>query len=138
MPYTQPLLIRLDLCPPTGTYLRWLSPLGNLEGWLFSGDDDQKTEVRSTTSWQPAGTRRVVAVRRPGYTSQVLYAGGLDTLQVQALTTLLDSPQVYLQDYTSKLTPVYLVANSAQFTPHDGRHELSFELELPARNALTN
>jgi len=138
MPYTAPLLIRIDLCPPAGTHLRWLSPLGNLEGFLFTGDDDQKIDVRNATRWQPAGTRRTVAVRRPGYTTQVLYAGNLDTLQVQALTTLLDSPAVYLQDYSGKLTPVYLVPGSAQFTPRDGRHELSFELELPARNALTN
>jgi len=138
MPYTQPLLIHIDLCPPAGLYLRWLSPLGNLEGFLFSGATDQKTDIRGATSYQPAPGRHTVAVRRPGYTTQTLYAGNLDTQTVTALTTLLDSPQVYQQDYSGQLSPVFLVPNSAVFTPQDGRHELSFEIELPARQALSN
>jgi hypothetical protein len=50
--------------PPSGAYLRWLSPLGNWEGWLFSGDYDHKTEATESTDLSTADGLAMLVVRQ--------------------------------------------------------------------------
>jgi hypothetical protein len=125
----QPLQLQLQpAC--AGTYLRWLTPLGDWPGWLFAGDIDDKTDVAEATDIATADGRTAVAVRR----------AATDTLTIRTgLTTLLDSPQVYRQLANGARQPVLVLANSSvSRTNADGRHELELTLNLPNRNALTN
>ncbi|MDJ0367389.1 hypothetical protein QMK33_19750 [Hymenobacter sp. H14-R3] len=134
----QPLLLQLQpAC--AGTYLRWLSPLGTWPGWLFTGDSDPKTETTDATDISTADARATVAVRRAATDTLVVRAGDLSTAQHQALTTLLDSPQVYQQLADGRRIPVLVLANSsASRTSSEGRHELELTIKLPTRNALTH
>ncbi|MGI4864636.1 MAG: hypothetical protein ACRYFZ_12000 [Janthinobacterium lividum] len=135
----QPLILTLQQCPPTGVYLRWLSPLGTWEGWLFAGDVDTKTDIADATDIATADARSQVAVRRAGFDTLTVRAGDLSTAQHQALNTILDSPQVYQQFADGTRQPVIVSANaSAPRTSSDGRHQLELEIKLPARNALTH
>jgi hypothetical protein len=135
----QPLTLTLAPCPPSGVYLRWLSPLGEWPGWLFSGDIDPKTEVAEASDLTTSDQRATVAVRRAATDTLTVRAGDLSEAQHQALSTLLDSPQVYRQFPDGSRQPVLVVANSsASRTSADGRHELELTLKLPVRNALTH
>jgi hypothetical protein len=58
----QPLTLALQFCPPPGIYLRWLTPLGEWAGWLFSGDYDPKTSIDDATDLKHG--------RWPGYGSR--------------------------------------------------------------------
>lgn len=135
----KPLTLTLALCPPAGVYLRWLSPLGEWCGWLFSGDQDLLTDLLDPTDLATPDARTTVAVRRAGVDKLTVRAGDLSTAQHQALSTILDTSQVYRQ-YPSGLRQPVLVSASATAprTSADGRHELELELRLPARNALTH
>lgn len=135
----KPLTLTLALCPPTGVYLRWLTPLGTWDAWLFTGDQDLLTDLVDPTDLATADARTTVAVRRAGVDKLTVRAGDLSTAQHQALSTLLDSPQVYRQ-YPGGLRQSVLISASATAprTSADGRHELELELRLPARNALTH
>jgi len=133
--------LRLTLAPACGSpeYLRWLSPLGTWEGWAFSGDVDTKTDVTESSDISTADARVSVAVRRAATDTLTVRAGDLSTAQHTALTTLLDSPQVYRQEADGSRVPVLILPNSSvSRTSSDGRHELELTLKLPARNALTN
>jgi hypothetical protein len=80
-----------------------------------------------------------VAVRRAATDTLTVRVGDLSTAQLQALTTLLDSPQVYEQLATGQRIPVLVVPNSSiSSTSADGRHELELSLQVPSRNALTH
>lgn len=135
----KPLTLNLALCPPAGVYLRWLSPLGEWCGWLFAGDVDTSTDLADPTDLATADARTTVAVRRAGVDKLTVRAGDLGTAQHQALSTILDSPQVYRQYPSGLRQPVLISASAtAPRTSADGRHELELELRLPARNALTH
>jgi hypothetical protein len=132
--------LRLQLQPAcTGTYLRWLSPLGTWEGWLFPGDLDDKTDLTEATDTSTADGRAAVSVRRAATDTLTVRADDLSDAQHAALTTLLDSPMVYRQLPSGVRQPVLVVANSSlSRTNADGRHELELSVKLPARNALVN
>lgn len=135
----QPLLLQLQpTC--TGTYLRWLSPLGTWEGWLFPGDLDTKTEVTDATDLATPDARAQVAVRRAGLDTWIVRAGDLTTAQHQAIAeSLLSSPQVYEQLPDGRRRPVFVSPSAtAGRTSADTRHELELEVKLPPRNALTH
>jgi hypothetical protein len=134
----QPLQLQLQpAC--AGTYLRWLTPLGDWPGWLFAGDIDDKTDVAEATDIATADGRTAVAVRRAATDTLTIRTGDLTDSQHAALTTLLDSPQVYRQLANGARQPVLVLANSSvSRTNADGRHELELTLNLPNRNALTN
>jgi hypothetical protein len=134
----QPLTLQLQpAC--AGIYLRWLSPLGTWEGWLFRGDFDTKIEVADATDISSADQRVSVAVRRAGVDTLTVRAGDLSEAQHQALSTILDSPQVYQQFADGSRQPVLVAANaSATRTSSDGRYQLELDVKLPARNALTH
>jgi hypothetical protein len=133
----QPLPITLVPCPPAGIYLRWLSPLNTWEGWLFDGDTDTKTSIEDATELRTADSRATVAVRRAGTDALTVRTGNLSTAQHQALSTILDSPQVYRQCPSGERVPVLVSASAtAPRTSADGKHELELEIKLPARNAL--
>ena len=140
MPYlAQPLTLQLRPACGAPEYLRWLSPLGTWEGWAFTGDVDTKTDVADASDAATADARATVAVRRPAADTLTVRAGDLSEAQHVALTTLLDSPQVYRQFADGRRQPVLVVANSnVSRTSADGRHELELSLKLPARNALTH
>ena len=123
----------------TGTYLRWLSPLGTWEGWLFAGDVDTKTDITDATDISTTDGRAQVAVRRAGLDTLTVRAGDLSTAQHAALSTILDSPQVYQQFANGARLPVLVAANaSVSRTSSESKHELELALTLPARNALTH
>jgi hypothetical protein len=135
----QPLTLTIAACPPIGIYLRWLSPLNTWEGWLFSGDFDPKTSVDEATDLSTADGRATIAVRRPGTDSLTVRAGDLSEAQHQALSTILDSPQVYRQYATGQRIPVLVAASAtATRTSSDGRYTFDLDIKLPFRNALTH
>ena len=134
----KPLILKIAQCSSSGTYLRWLTGLGTWEGWLFPGDVDTKTKLGDSTSLATADARATVAVRWPGTDTLTLRAGDLSEVQAQALSTLLDSPQVYQQFADNSRVPVLVVPDSNfSRTSADGKHELELSILLPARNALT-
>lgn len=135
----KPLTFTLEPCPPPGVYLRWLSPLNTWEGHLFTGDVDEKTSIDEATDLATADGRATVAVRRPGTDTLTVRAGDLSTAQHTALSTILDSPQVYRQYPSGQRQPVLVSASAtAARTNADGKHELELEIKVPARNALTH
>jgi hypothetical protein len=119
--------------------LRWLSPLGSWEGWLFSEEHDEKTSLDGATDYTPGYERDVVPLARPGVDSVTLHVGGLTAQQYRGLTTLLDSPAVYRQfpDGSLEWVTVAKNANSARNTG-DGRFEFSVDVDLKRRNSITN
>lgn len=135
----KPLTITLEPCPRAGVYLRWLTGLSTWEGWLFAGDVDTTTDLSDPTDLATADARTTVALRRAGTDKLTVRTGDLSTEQHVALSTLLDSPQVYRQ-YASGLRQPVLVSASATAprTSADGKHVLELEIKLPARNALTH
>jgi hypothetical protein len=139
MPYlAQPLTLQL-LPACTGIYLRWLTPLGTWEGWLFLGDFDHKIELADATDISSADQRVSVAVRRAGIDTLTVRTGDLSEAQHQALSTILDSPQVYRQRADGTRVPVLVAANAnASRTSSDGRYQLELDVKLPARNSLTH
>lgn len=135
--YTQPLLIHLvPVCPERGVYLRWLSPLGNWEGWFFDGDYDPTTIPEAGSVFRPESGAALV-LQRSRARRQLLRAGNLSPQQHEGLTTLLDSPQVYMQAADGTRTPVLVVPAAAGRTSPDTRTEFSVEIELPTPNALS-
>lgn len=134
----QPLTLQLQpAC--AGIYLRWLSPLSTWEGWLFAGDVDTKTDIAEASDIATADNRTQVAVRRAGIDTLTVRTGDLSEAQHQALSTILDSPQVYRQFADGRRVPVLVAANaSAARTSSDGRYQLELDVKLPARNALTH
>jgi hypothetical protein len=134
-----PLTLALQFCPPPGVYLRWLTPLGEWPGWLFSGDFDPKTSIDEASDLSTADSRATVAVRRAGTDSLTVRAGDLSEAQWQGLTTILDSPQVYRQYANGRLEPVLVAASAtATRTSSDGRYTFELDIKLPSRNALTH
>jgi hypothetical protein len=78
-------------------------------------------------------------VRRAGTDTLTVRAGDLSTAQHEALSTILDSPQVYRQFSSGLRIPVLVSASAtAPRTSADGKHELELEIKLPARNSLTH
>jgi hypothetical protein len=135
----QPLTLTLQPCPATGVYLRWLSPLNTWEAWLFSGDFDPKTSLDEASDLSTADGRATVAVRRAGTDTLTVRAGDLSEAQHQALSTILDSPQVYRQYANGQRVPVLVAASAtATRTSSDGRYTFDLDIKLPARNALTH
>jgi hypothetical protein len=134
----QPLTLQLQTAC-TGIYLRWLTPLGEWPGWLFQGDFDNKTDLADATDLATADARAQVAVRRAGLDTLTVRAGDLSTAQHRALSTILDSPQVYQQLADGSRLPVLVTASaSATRTSSDGKHQLELDIRLPARNSLTH
>lgn len=134
----QPLTLQL-LPACAGIYLRWLTPLNTWEGWLFQGDRDTKTDLAEASDISSADQRVSVAVRRAGIDTLTVRTGDLSEAQHQALSTILDSPQVYQQFADGSRWPVLVAANaSASRTSSDGRYQLELDVKLPARNALTH
>jgi hypothetical protein len=71
--------------------------------------------------------------------SLTVRAGDLSEAQHQALSTILDSPQVYRQYGTGQRQPVLVAASAtATRTSSDGRYTFELDIKLPARNALTH
>ena len=117
----------------------WLSPLNTWEGWLFSGDFDPKTSIDEATDLSTADGRATVAVRRVGADMLTVRAGDLSEAQWLALTTILDSPQVYRQYANGRRKPVLVAASvTATRTSSDGRYTFEFDIKLPSRNAITH
>jgi len=135
----QPLTLQLrPACGPV-EYLRWLSPLGTWEGWAFAGDTDTKTDLTESSDSSTPDQRATVAVRRAATDTLTVRAGDLSRAQHEALSTLLDSPQVFRQLPDGRRQPVLVVpASSITRTSADSRYELELSLKLPARNALTH
>jgi hypothetical protein len=135
----KPLVLKLDFCPAPGVYLRWLSPLGEWCGWLFAGDVDTTTDLLDPTDVATADARTTVAVCRAGVDKLTVRTGNLSEAQHQALSTILDSPQVYRQYGNGLRQPVLVSASTtAPRTSSDGKHQLELGIQLPARNALTH
>ncbi|MCA8830287.1 hypothetical protein [Hymenobacter pini] len=135
--FTQPYEIQLTpACPARTVYLRWLSPLGNWEGWGFTGDTDDTTQPEADSVLRTA-SGSVQVLQRTRTRRRLLRAGNLTPAQHEALTSLLDSPQVYVQNAAGQLTPVLVVPAAAGRTSSATRTELDVEIELPASNALT-
>lgn len=135
----KPLVLHIAQCPGPGIYLRWLTGISTWEGFFFSGDTDDKISVDESSELSTADGRASVAVRRSGTDTLTVRAGDLSTAQHQALSTLLDSPQVYRQYADGRRQPVLVSASaSATRTSADGKHQLELEIKLPARNALTH
>jgi hypothetical protein len=136
----KPLTLRIEHCVQTDApYLRFLTPLGTWEGWLFAGDHDNKIDLAEASDISSADQRTSVAVRRAGIDTLTVRTGDLSEAQHQALSTILDSPQVYRQLPDGTRIPVLVAANaSATRTSSDGRYELLLDVKLPARNSLTH
>lgn len=138
---TRPYRIQIVHCPPAPArpyYLRWYSSQGNLEGWLFLGEADDKVGVEGAVSLaREDGTTE--AISKPLTETVTVRAGNLSTAQHRGLVTILSAPQVYLQAPDGTRTPVYVVDNSAgSRSTSEGRHVLEIALLLPAANSLTN
>jgi len=137
----QPLTLQL-LPTCAGIYLRWITPLGTWEGWLFGNNGahtDTKTELAEASSISTADARAEVAVRRAGIDALTVRAGDLSEAQHIALSTILDSPQVYQQFANSSRQRLLVSASAtATRTSNDGKHELELDIKLPARNSLTH
>jgi hypothetical protein len=135
----RPLTLQLQPCSLVGIYLRWLTPIGEWAGWLFSGDVDPKTSIDEATDLSTADGRATVAVRRAGADTLTVRAGDLSEAQHQALTTILDSPTVYQQLPNGRRIPVLVSASAtATRTSSDGRYTFELDIKLPSRNALTH
>jgi len=136
----KPLTLRIEHCVrQDAIYLRFLSPLGTWPGWLFQGDFDTKTDVAEASDIATADSRANVAVRRAGIDTLTVRAGDLSEAQHRALSTILDSPQVYQQLADGTRLPVLVAANaSLSRTSSDGKYQVELEVKLPARNALTH
>jgi hypothetical protein len=66
-------------------------------------------------------------------------AGDLSEAQHQALSTILDSPQVYRQMPSGQRIPVLVAASvTASRTSSDGRYTFEVDIKLSNRNALTH
>lgn len=133
---TQPLTLELRPFCSGGVYLRWLSPLGNWEGWHFDGDTDDNMPAPTGSSFQPV-KGAAVKLRSEGRNRQLLRAGNLTPAQHAVLTTLQDSPQVYIQSATGQLTPVTVVPAATGRTSSETRTEFDVEIDLGPRNPLT-
>ncbi|TGE29729.1 hypothetical protein [Hymenobacter metallicola] len=134
---TQPYTLQLrPSCPAHGVYLRWLSPLGNWEPWLFDGDMDPTTVPEAGTVFRPEQGPTLL-LRRGGVDKLLLRAGNLTPAQHATLTTLLDSPQVYMQEASGQLTAVLVTAAPAGRTSSDNRTTFDVEVVLRPRNPLT-
>ncbi|MGI4872070.1 MAG: hypothetical protein ACRYFX_12935 [Janthinobacterium lividum] len=134
-----PLTLQLRPACANTVYLRWLSPLGTWEGWSFAGVADDKTSVAEATDIATADARYAVAVRRAGVDTLTVRADDLTAAQHQALTTLLDSPQVYRQYPDGSREPVLVADNATTTRSTDGtRFTLEVDIKLPSRNALTH
>ena len=112
----QPLTLQL-LPACAGPYLRWLTPLGEWPGWLFAGDLDTKTDVADATAISTADARATVAVRRAAADTLTVRAGDLSAAQHAALSTLLDSPQVYQQLANGTRIPVLVDPSASPPAP---------------------
>jgi hypothetical protein len=139
----QPLILRVEhCCSPNACYLRWLSPLGTWEGFLFGNNGavtDTKIDITDATELSTADGRATLAVRRASTDTLTVRAGDLTDAQHEALSTLLDSPQVYRQMPGGAKVPVLVVPGSSlSRTSSDSKHELELAIKLPARNALTH
>lgn len=137
----QPLTLQLRPACGNPVYLRWLSPLGTWEGWLFSDNaaSDLKTEVTEATDVSTADNRYAVAVRRVAQGTLTVRADNLTATQHAALSTLLSSPAVYRQYADGTRQPVLVAANaSTTRSSTDTRSTLELDVRLPAANALTN
>ena len=75
----KPMTLTLELCPPAGVYLRWLTSLGERAGWLFAGDVDKKTDLAEPTDLATGDARTTVALRRTGADSLTVRTGNLST-----------------------------------------------------------
>ncbi|MCB2408060.1 hypothetical protein [Hymenobacter lucidus] len=110
--------------------------MGNWEGWLFDGDQDPSTSPEAGTVFRPEqGPAQLL--RRPGIDKLLLRAGDLRPAQHATLTTLLDSPQVYIQTAAGTLTPVLATAAPVGRTSSDTRLTFDMEITLSQRNPLT-
>lgn len=135
--YTQPVVIQLQpYCPGSGVYLRWFSPKGNLEGWLFDGDTDESTPAPTANTFQPA-KGPAQKLRSSTSNHRLLRAGNLTPVQHAVLSTLQDSPQVYIQDAAGLLTPVTVVPAATGRTSSETRTEFDVEIDLGPRNSLS-
>ncbi|RFP65928.1 hypothetical protein D0N36_06910 [Hymenobacter lapidiphilus] len=137
MEYTAPYTVRLDHCPAPGIYLRWLSPLGAWDGWLFDGDFDDAKMPEAGSVFRPAASAAPQVLQRPGGARQLLRAGDLSPAQHEALTSIMTSPQVFVQAASGRLTPVTVVPVTTGRTSSDTRTTFDVEIELPTPNALT-
>lgn len=138
---TAPYYVALRHCSPVrGVYLRWLSaPGGNWEGWLFEGEADTKYSLDSATSYSPADSSSQVALQRPLQEVLTVRAGNLSQAQHTALSSILSSPAVFIQERSGARTPVLVADNAAAArTTADGKHVLSIEIQPPAPNSLVN
>ncbi|RPD48296.1 hypothetical protein DNI29_06620 [Hymenobacter sediminis] len=133
---TQPLTLELHPFCSSGVCLRWLSPLGNWEGWHFDGDTDANTPAPAPSSFQLA-KGAAVKLRSGGRNHQLLRAGNLTPAQHAVLSTLQDAPQVYIQSATGQLTPVTVVPASTGRTSSETRTEFDVEIDLGPRNAIS-
>ncbi|UOQ70976.1 hypothetical protein [Hymenobacter cellulosilyticus] len=123
-------------CPGHGVYLRWISPLNDWPAWLFDGDVDDTTDVAAGTVFRPEqGPAQLL--RRGAMDKQLLRAGNLTPAQHATLTTLLISPQVYIQDLYGRLTPVLVTAAQPGRTSSDNRTTFDVEVDVATRNPLT-
>jgi len=137
--YSLPQNIRLrhKICVTDGVYLRWLSPLGNWEGWHFAGTNEDTNNVEEPASYRPGNGRHTVALRRPGIRAQVLRAGNLTADEHEALGTLLDSPQVYRQYPDGRREPLYVRSTSTPARTSAGsRFVFEVEVEQERRNTI--
>jgi hypothetical protein len=135
----RPLTLQLQPCSLVGIYLRWLTPIGEWAGWLFAGDIDSKASIDEASDLSTADGRATVAVRRAATDTLTVRAGDLSEAQHQALSTILDSPQVYRQYASGQRIPVLVAASAtASRTSSDGRYTFELDIKLPSRNALTH
>lgn len=139
----KPLTLRIEHCVwQDAIYLRFLSPLGTWDGWLFGNNGavtDRKTDLAEASDISSADQRVSVAVRRAGIDTLTVRTGDLSEAQHQALSTILDSPQVYQQFADGSRRPVLVATNaSVSRTSSDGRYQLELDVKLPARNSLTH
>ena len=137
---TAPYYVHLKHCGPVrGVYLRWLSANGNWEGWLFEGEVDTKYSLDSASSYSPADSSSQVALQRALQQNNTLRAGNLSKEQHTALSSVLSSPAVFIQERNGSRTPVLVADNAtAARTTSDGKHVLTIELQPPAPNSLVN
>ena len=136
--YTQTKLIKLvNKCNPKAVYLRWLSPLGNYEGYLFAGKKQQDIETENAVTFRSADSRHDETKSRTANPVYLLRTVVPDRSTAKALQHLFTSPKVKAV-IEGKEYDVTVSSNGATlFSDADKRQFLDVQITLPYLNALT-
>lgn len=129
-------------CNNNAVYLRWRSPLGAIESFMFTGETEETPEIAEGNTYHDITKRHNKVIAKPGTLYLTLRAGLLTSAQYDLVATLMNSPEVvraYPLSSGKKAEPVYVIPGS--LTPKDSMkalQDVELRIEVRKMNALTN